>query len=744
MKSFWGFKVRHVPRIVLGFVILGLLIAHLIGRFELGFIDKLERLAYDVRLVSRMPKGIDPRIVIVDIDEKSLNIEGQWPWRRDRLKVLVDHLFDHYQSAIVGFDVVFAEPDASDDLSSIKSLANNDNRQDLLQYLTQIEPQLDRDRVLMESFKNRAVILGYYFNQGESTSGNIGQLPESVFPAALLEGSNLSPLKMTSFSANLASLQQAAHSAGFFQNDRVDEDGFIRRVPMLVEHNNELYESLSLAILRTLLDDAPVFPLYASEGQSSNTQNIDYLQVGDFRVPVDHDVTTLVPYRGQQGSFHYISATDVLTKTAKADVLKNAIVLVGTTAPGLLDLRSTPMQNLYPGVEIHANMIAGFLDQNIKNNPAHTIGYELIYLLLLGLFLVLLFPRLSPLWLTLTALFFVGVVITLDWWLWHKVNLVLHLAMPLLFISALLILNMSYGFFIEARSKRKLGSLFGEYVPPAIVEKMSENPSAIKDLPENKEMTVLFSDVRGFTTISEGLDPKELSELMNAFLSPLTRVIHERGGTIDKYMGDAIMAFWGAPLPDKSHARHAVDAGMAMLKEVEIISATFKERDWPALRIGCGLNTGSMSVGNMGSEFRRAYTVLGDAVNLGARCESITKQYGVLFIVAENTYAAVPEYAYRELDLVKVKGKNKPVALYEPIALVDELDAEQKQELADYHEALALYRQQKWTEAEQILTNLQAYNKKKMIYAVYLSRLAEFRANPPEKDWDGVFTSTSK
>jgi adenylate cyclase len=273
---------------------------------------------------------------------------------------------------------------------------------------------------------------------------------------------------------------------------------------------------------------------------------------------------------------------------------------------------------------------------------------------------------------------------------------------------------------------------------------MSENPEAIKDLPENKEMTVLFSDVRGFTTISEGLAPEELSELMNAFLSPLTRVIHERGGTIDKYMGDAIMAFWGAPLPDEAHARHAMDAGMAMLKEAERISETFKERGWPELRIGCGLNTGSMSVGNMGSEFRRAYTVLGDAVNLGARCESITKQYGVLFVVAENTQAAAPDYTYRELDLVKVKGKNQPVALFEPIALTDELDDEQKQELAAYHQALTLYRQQKWDEAEQILTKLKRQHDNKMIYDIYLSRLTNFRANPPEKDWDGVFVSTSK
>jgi len=257
-------------------------------------------------------------------------------------------------------------------------------------------------------------------------------------------------------------------------------------------------------------------------------------------------------------------------------------------------------------------------------------------------------------------------------------------------------------------------------------------------------MTVLFSDVRGFTTLSEGLNPKELSELMNMFLTPMTRVIHEQRGTIDKYMGDAIMAFWGAPIDDVNHARNAVDAGMLMIEKLEEVNAAFASRGWPEIRIGVGINTGVMSVGNMGSEFRMAYTVLGDAVNLGSRLEGLTKGYGVSVIVSESTKRAVPEYAYRELDRVRVKGKDKPVAIYQPLCLKEALDKQWKDELKLYKEALRLYRAQEWDMAEMNLLNLQRSSRSPGLYKMYVERVAEYRQRPPGERWDGVFTHTSK
>jgi adenylate cyclase len=257
-------------------------------------------------------------------------------------------------------------------------------------------------------------------------------------------------------------------------------------------------------------------------------------------------------------------------------------------------------------------------------------------------------------------------------------------------------------------------------------------------------MTVLFSDVRGFTTISEGMNPKELTQLMNALLTPMTRVIHKNRGTIDKYMGDAIMAFWGAPLADTEHARHALYAAMDMIKELKVMQADFKQRGWPTVNIGIGLNTGNMNVGNMGSEFRMAYTVLGDAVNLGARLEGLTKNYGVNIIVSESTKSEIPEFLFRELDLVRVKGKNEPVAIFEPIGHRNDVEKSIIEELSVYRKALTSFRAQSWDKAELDFFNLNRNYPDRYLYQVYLDRVTVYRNEPPGDDWDGVFTHTSK
>jgi len=306
------------------------------------------------------------------------------------------------------------------------------------------------------------------------------------------------------------------------------------------------------------------------------------------------------------------------------------------------------------------------------------------------------------------------------------------------------LLNMSYGYFVESRGKRQLAGLFGHYVPPELVDEMSEHPESYSLEGESREMTVLFTDVRGFTTISEGLEPKELTQLMNGFLTPMTEIIHNHRGTIDKYMGDAIMCFWGAPLHDPEHARHALEAGMTMIEKLHQLEDEFKARGWPEIKIGVGLNTGLMSVGNMGSEFRMAYTVLGDAVNLGSRLEGLTKGYGVEVIVNETTREQVPEYAYRELDRVRVKGKDKPVTIYEPIGLERHLNSDEADELKLYRRALRLYRGQEWDLAEIQFLNLQNRAPERVLYRLYAERVAHFREVPPGENWDGVFTHETK
>jgi adenylate cyclase len=327
---------------------------------------------------------------------------------------------------------------------------------------------------------------------------------------------------------------------------------------------------------------------------------------------------------------------------------------------------------------------------------------------------------------------------------WHYGNILMPMANSLMMIALIFALDMSYGYFVESRTKRQITGLFGQYVPSELVEEMAEHPESVSMEGDSREMTILFSDVRSFTTISEGLDPKELTLLMNEFLTPLSRVVYRHRGTIDKYMGDCIMAFWGAPLPDAEHARHAILAGIEMQTTLKALQPQFRERGWPEIHIGVGINTGRVSVGNMGSEVRVAYTVMGDAVNLASRLEGITKQSGVGSVVGESTRNAVADFVYRELDHVRVKGKDKPVAIYEPLGLSGEVEKALRDELELFHEVRRLYRKQDWDLAELQLLNLQRMSPDTALYRIYAERVAHFRKNPPGDDWDGVFVFQTK
>jgi len=364
-----------------------------------------------------------------------------------------------------------------------------------------------------------------------------------------------------------------------------------------------------------------------------------------------------------------------------------------------------------------------------------------------GLILALLLPRLSPLRsLLLTGTVLIG-AFGVNSLVFQQGNLVLPLASGLAMIAVLFALNMTYGFFVETRGKRQITGLFGQYVPPELVDEMARNPEHFSMEGESREMSVLFSDVRGFTTISEGLDPKQLAQLMNQFLTPLTEVIYKHRGTIDKYMGDCIMAFWGAPLPDAGHARRGLLAGLEMHAALEKMNPIFKAKGWPEIRIGVGVNSGRMSVGNMGSRIRLAYTVMGDAVNLASRLESITKQYGADMIVGEETRNAVSDAVFCELDLVRVKGKDRAVRIFEPLGLQGQVEQAKLDEAAAYAEFLRLYRAQAWDESERALLDLQKMgleNYHSYLYQMYFKRIAYKRQNPPGADWDGAWTFDTK
>ncbi|MCG6933515.1 MAG: adenylate/guanylate cyclase domain-containing protein [Gallionella sp.] len=715
--------------------------------YRLDIVDQLSSILYDYRLRLTMPRTMDNRIVIVDIDEKSLKEEGRWPWGRDRMALLMDKLFDKYRVAVVGFDVVFAEKDESSGLRELQRLADNQLRGDksFRTTLDKIRPQLEYDDLFARKIRNRKVVLGYYLtNQAEPHAS--GMLPDPTFPPGAFNGHEVEFTTWNGYGANLPELQQAAASAGHF-NPVVDSDGRVRRIPMIVEYDGAYYESLSLAIVRTLLGQTKLLPGYAKT-KADGYAAMEWLDLDAantrLKIPVDRDVSTFVPYRGGQGSFRYISITDVLHERVDPSLLKNKIVLVGTTAPGLLDMRSTPVAKVYPGVEIHANMISGILNQNLKERPAYMLGAEVVWVLLVGIALSFLLPLFTPAKAIIASATTLIITTALSLGAWQYGDVLMPVTNCLLMIVLLFALNMSYGYFVESRTKRLITGLFGQYVPSELVEEMAKRPESVSMEGESRDMTILFSDVRGFTSISEGLDPKQLSMLMNEFLTPLSRVVYKHRGTIDKYMGDCIMAFWGAPLADKDHARNAVQSGIEMLETLKALQPHFRERGWPEIQVGVGINTGRVSVGNMGSEVRVAYTVMGDEVNLASRLEGITKQYGVGIIVGENTRHLANEFLYRELDHVRVKGKDNPVAIYEPVGLLNEVSKELHDEVKLFHEMRRLYRKQDWEQAELQLMNLQRLSPDCELYKVYAKRIAAYRKTPPNQDWDGVFDFQTK
>ncbi len=740
--------VRLLIRIGISALSLLLFAMHVQGSPRFEVIDRIENYLYDVRVRLTMPGTIDDRVVIVDIDEASQAELGQWPWPRNTLADIVDNLFDGYGIKVLGFDTLFAE---AEETSAERVIADFESSvfaeqpafRDKLQLLRE---SLDSNIRFAEALIARDVVTGFVFKDSlaDNEPETIGALPSPVIYADEISDVDVPFVEAKGFAANLTELQENAADGGFFDSPLIDSDGVFRRSPLVQRYNGDLYPSLALAVTR-LATGSPAVGLSFAANRSGNLTGIDleYLQLGEQQIPVNEQVAVFIPFRGRQGSFHYVSAKDVVTGSAPRDLLKDKIVLLGASAAGLLDLRSTPVGQRYIGVEAHANLISGLLDSTIKQQPSYSDGLELSLLTLLGLLTALVLPRLSPISALLFVVALLATAMASNLWMWSSLGLVVPIASLLCYTLIAALLQINYGLFVESRNKHHLSRIFGQYIPRALVDELDESGEEVSLEGESKELSVLFSDVRGFTTISEGLDAKELTSLMNAFLTPITNVIQKNRGTIDKYMGDAVMAFWGAPLADPDHAQHAVLTGLEMIDVVNNLGEEFESRGWPPIAVGVGVASGEMNVGNMGSEFRVAYTVMGDTVNLGSRLEGLTKQYGVSMIVNEGTVRITPGIVYRELDLVRVKGKHEGVAIFEPLGLEADISCTTRYALDKFTHALSAYRRQDWDFAERSLTELKESNDE-LLYNVYLDRIRQFRQEPPPGDWDGVFEHLTK
>ncbi|KFZ31264.1 hypothetical protein IDSA_00570 [Pseudidiomarina salinarum] len=725
-----------------------LLVLWLLGE-QAGFwpsplLQRLEWISYDQRVNATLPDAAPEQIVVVDIDEASLQQLGQWPWPRTQVAELIQTLFDDYQIQLLGLDLVFAEQE--------QNLLRQQWQQLRREYsaLADSDPPAGGDQLLARTISNYPVVMGYYFERTNPTDAAnptastgilppplVLQRPEQNPPPPLTE---LPLIRPDRYSANLPVLQQAALGAGFFDNPTVDADGIFRRVPLVQDYQNQLYPSLPLAMFQLLLGQPPVALDAHFAGDIWHLEGLDF---GGYYFPTDARAAVLVPWYGPSGTFTRVSAADVLSGSVNPGQLSGRIALLGTSAPGLMDLRSTPVNAVFPGVEIHASLLAGMLQMNFKHQPGYATGMTVVGLLLLGLLMTWLYPRLPAIALLSISAALLVAHAAANLYAWHQ-GLVLPLASGLLLVVLLTGWHLACNFWRESAAKRQVAAQFGLYVPPELVNDIVAHPEAQDLTGQVKELTVLFSDVRGFTSFAEQVPPAQLTTVMNQLLSPVTRAIHEHRGTIDKYMGDAVMAFWGAPLPDNDHAWHAVQGAVAMQRALVDTNQQFRQQGLPALQMGIGVHTGAMNVGNMGSDFRMAYTVLGDNVNLGSRIEGLTKVYGTPILISEDTCQALTaeqrqQLPLRPVDKVRVKGRQAPVMLFQVLSETPDEKSRyaltsgwQAYQQGDFNAALDYYKAALAAEPDDALALL------------FRDRCHYYLQEPPPADWDGVFTHEQK
>ena len=694
-------------------------------------------------------------VVILDIDEKSLAEQGQWPWPRTVIAELVRRTTEAGIAAI-GFDVMFAEADRTSISKVITSLPES-----ALDGATRARLQNvpSNDQLLAEAIAaSGKVVLGQNaFGERRDYKG------EPPLPSFAKVGDDPTPFleRYPGVLRPLPVLDQAAAGRGLVSLSEKFFDGIVRQVPTVSASGEDLYPSLALEMLRLKLGGKTI-GIATDRNLGGITQIFIRPPKTKERYVVNTDSGGQVwvyfrPHETFENS--YISATDVLMGRVPPEALKGKLALVGTSATGLLDLRSTPLNSVLPGVEVHANILENIIFRTQLSRPTSASLIEWAATFVVGIIIIIITPMVGARTGVTTFLAISGALV---WYSWNAFSTRLELYDPT-FIIAVALLFYSFltyaGYTREEAQRKQVRTAFGQYLSPALVQKLAEDPSKLTLGGENREMTFMFSDVRGFTSISELFDAQGLTRLINRLLTPLTNVILSTNGTIDKYMGDCVMAFWNAPLDVKDHPAAACRSALKMIEAVHGVNVDLENeakqegREHRPLAVGIGINSGIACVGNMGSEQRFDYSVLGDNVNLASRLEGQSKSYGITIVVGENTAKYVPEFALLEMDLIKVKGKHQAVRIYTLAGDNTIAETPWFAELRRTHDAaLAAYRAQRWDEAEAHIaaclkiTNAQTGLAKELVgfYDVLTDRIEHFRTNSPGADWDGVFVATSK
>jgi adenylate cyclase len=543
---------------------------------------------------------------------------------------------------------------------------------------------------------------------------------------------------VTAYSAvtNLKLLSNAAENSGYF-NAFPDTDGTIRWSPLVMRFQDNYYLPLSMSLLVQYLDWPMVTLNMAKFG-------IEGIKIGDINIPTDETGRMLTNYLGPAKTFPHYSISDIIKGRLSPDTFRDKIVIVGATAIGIYDLRVTPYSSVYPGVEIHATAIDNILHGNFLHRSSGTSLLDICAIVFFGLLIGIVVPRVKAVQGMVVSLLVLIAFVLINTFIFSRYNLWLNIIYPVLTMMTIYLGITVYRYITEEREKKKIRGAFQYYLTASVINEMLKDPSKLKLGGDKKDLTVLFSDIRGFTTISEKLTPEDLVHLLNEYLTEMTNLVFKYDGLLDKYMGDAIMAVFGAPLDQPDHALRACRTALGMMEELKKLQKKWADEGRPVFDIGIGINSGDMVVGNMGSDMRFDYTVMGDMVNLGSRLEGTNKEYGTNIIISEYTYAVIKDTLFcRELDSVRVKGKKLPVKIYE--LLGEKKDAEKWEKAVSlFEEGLSKYKQGLWDEAIAAFGNVLEVKKDDAPAKLYLDRCVELKKNPPEGPWDGVFTMTRK
>jgi len=681
-------------------------------------------------------------VTIVDIDEKSLADPrlGQWPWPRTRLADIVINL-TRLGAVVIAFDAVFSEPDrlnpdiAADTFSSLD--------EEMRARLRQLP---SNDSVLADAIKNSRVVLGE--SGGPNVRADLNEKLPVTGLAMLGEEPQSFMFQFPGLLRNVPVLEEAAAGRGLF-TIRPERDGIVRRVPMMMVAQGITMPSLTFEMLRVAGGSGTILI-------KADKAGIKSLGIKGFAIPTDLHGQLWIHYARRDPSI-YVSAVDVLDGRVPPDRIAGKLILIGTSAVGLNDIKTTPVTPAMPGVEVHAQVLESALTGDVVSQPNYGIGIEFFAALIMGLLVIAFAPKFGPITLVVVGGMFASVLTGTSWYFYSQHRLLIDFTYPLMSTTAIYLTLIFSAFVREQQQRRQIRSQFVQYMSPALVEQLAQSPERLVLGGEEREMTIMFSDMRGFTSISETYkrDPQGLTALMNRFLTPLTNAILARKGYIDKYMGDAIMAFWNAPLDDKQHQLNACDAALDMLGHVGDLNRKREQEAldgghvYVPLNIGVGLNTGTCVVGNMGSDLKFNYSVLGDSVNLAARLEGQSKEYGFPIIVGSKTALAVKEkFAILELDFIMVKGKKEPEVIYAIAGREDVAGSGRFQRLRNLTiEMLACYRSRDWDGALAAIERGRKTDEAQTLqylYRLYEARIRAFQKEPPPDDWDGAFALTTK